>query len=694
MSADVAAPPRIDAARRLLAELAWLTPLLRREVRRLRRARLLHEDDLRGLYIPDPLADALLDDLSGGEPDEFHEARPDRDRATPLGRLAHRFGLSPAEADALVVAIAPHVDPRWQTVYGFVQNSVTLRRPSVDLALRLLVPDPAERLACRCWFTPTAPLVQNALIRLVAEPGDPAPPLSSRTIAVDDRIVSHLLGDDTLAPELATWVTLRPARHLDDLVLTPELRTRLNGAAAAFSETSTGSPEVNGSIVLLDGPPGSGRETLAAALTGGRPLLVADASAPPAAAAEGVLLAREALMLGAGVYLTGVDERFDVTGTVQALRRLGVPVVLGGGAQGVPKTEMVRLSVPDGPERRMLWDRALRGRSRLKAAELGRLADLFAIGPGAIERAATEAIHRAAARGEVAGEEDLRRAVRERTGSELSGLAQRLPSGPMWEHLVLPPRTLGEVQLVCAAVEHRGTIRDGWGFGGTLLGRGVTALFHGPSGTGKTLAARVVAKHLGLELYRVDLSTVVSKYIGETERNLAQIFRAARAAHAVVLFDEADALFGRRSAVHDARDRYANIEVAHLLQELEAFDGVALLATNLSGNLDDAFARRLGHAVEFPFPGAELREALWRQALPARAPLAAEVDAAALARLQLAGGHIHSAALSAACRAAAAGRPVGMRDLVPAAAAELRKLHRMPDRSDFGEYYALLAGEP
>ncbi|BCJ39862.1 hypothetical protein GCM10010168_27220 [Actinoplanes ianthinogenes] len=778
---------RADAASLLLAELAWLGPVLRREVRRLRRARLLHEDELRGLYIPDPLVDAVLDDL-GGEPEEAGSiaARAVRDPQTPIGRLARRFALSAAETDVLMVAVAPQVDARWQTVYGFVQNSVTLRRPTVDLILRLLVPEAAERLACRRWFHPSGPLVRHALVRLVAEPGDPAPSLSSRTLAVDDRVIAHLLGDDTIAPGLSSWVAMHPPRDLDELVLSPGLRTRLRevadtlhgrtvrhhgpagdgvGGIGGAAPLGSGAPEhpaispdatarlggtathqpTNGmratandpdatapldgaalehhldgnratpdkadatgrrsggaargddgagdGMVLLDGAAGGGRATIAAALSGGRPLLVAEVGGAGGldAGEAGVLLGREAMLRGAAVYLTGLDSPGGAA-VLGAMAGRGVVVLLGDGAQVVREKglilERVILDGPGSLERGGLWDRALRGRS---PGGLERIADLFPIGPGAIERAAARARRRAGRHGREPTEDDVRQAVREECGTGLDGLARRLPAGPGWERLVLPARTMREVRLVGAAVEQRWTVREAWGFGETQLGRGVTALFHGPSGTGKTFAARVLATELGLDLYRVDLSTVVSKYIGETERNLARIFAAARAAHAMVLFDEADALFGRRSAVQDARDRYANIEVAYLLQELEGYDGVALLATNLSGNLDDAFARRLGHAVEFPFPGPELREVLWRQAVPGRAPLAADVDFGALARLELAGGHIQSAVLAAACRAAAAGRAVGMPELVPAAGAELRKLHRMPDRADFGAYFSLLA---
>jgi SpoVK/Ycf46/Vps4 family AAA+-type ATPase len=203
------------------------------------------------------------------------------------------------------------------------------------------------------------------------------------------------------------------------------------------------------------------------------------------------------------------------------------------------------------------------------------------------------------------------------------------------------------------------------------------------------MAAEIVANELGLDLYKIDLANVVSKYIGETEQNLSRIFAAAD--NAILFFDEADALFGKRSEVRDAHDRYANIEVAYLLQRIEEFDGVVILATNLAKNVDDAFTRRMHHAVEFPFPDHDLRERIWLNVLPPEAPVARDVDLAFLAeRFELAGGNIRNVAVAAATDAAQDGREIAMRHLVAATARELEKLGRLPSRADFGRYYSLI----
>jgi SpoVK/Ycf46/Vps4 family AAA+-type ATPase len=235
-------------------------------------------------------------------------------------------------------------------------------------------------------------------------------------------------------------------------------------------------------------------------------------------------------------------------------------------------------------------------------------------------------------------------------------------------------------------------VYEAWGFTPVGASDGVVALFHGASGTGKTMAAEVLARELGLDLYRIDLAGLVSKYIGETEKNLRRVFQAAAAVNAILLFDEAEALFGRRSEVKDAHDRYANIETAYLLGELETFPGLTVLATNLATNIDDAFRRRIHVAVEFPMPDVVQREQIWRRSLGPGAPRADDVDLRMLAqRIEISGAVIRSACLGAAFAAAENGGVITLEQLVRATAAELEKLGRPPTRGEFGELHELIA---
>ncbi len=269
-----------------------------------------------------------------------------------------------------------------------------------------------------------------------------------------------------------------------------------------------------------------------------------------------------------------------------------------------------------------------------------------------------------------------------RTRPELKELAERIEPAGRWEDLVLPEAALKQLRHMAASLQHRTRVHGAWGFSErSARGLGVGALFVGPSGTGKTLAAEVLSAELRLDLYRVDLSQVVSKYIGETEKNLRRIFEAADRGSAILLFDEADALFGRRGEVRNSQDRYANLEIAYLLQRMEAYRGLAILTTNLERALDPAFLRRLRFLVRFPLPGAAERSTLWRRAFPPRTPTEG-LELERLAQMGLTGGNIRNVALRAAFLAAEAGTPVRMEHVLEAAQAEYEKLGRAPGRSE------------
>ena len=259
---------------------------------------------------------------------------------------------------------------------------------------------------------------------------------------------------------------------------------------------------------------------------------------------------------------------------------------------------------------------------------------------------------------------------------------------------MLPEATVAHLREIADRAAHRDLVHEEWQMGGGKGSQGVTALFVGESGTGKTMGAEVLAHELGLDLYAIDLATVVDKYVGETEKNLDRVFEAAGHVNCVLFFDEADALFGKRSDVKDAHDRYANVEIAYLLQRMETFEGIAILATNLRANIDDAFARRLDALVEFPVPEEEHRRELWERCLGPRAPRAEDLDLDFLARaFELTGGNIRNVTLAAAFLAAAEGRPVSMADLIRGTGREYRKLGRLVTESEFGSHTHLVAAE-
>jgi hypothetical protein len=344
--------------------------------------------------------------------------------------------------------------------------------------------------------------------------------------------------------------------------------------------------------------------------------------------------------------------------------------------------------------RSALWRAALARTAPERVTGLGAVrhepAAVFQLSPEQVERAARTAHQQALLAGGPLTAAHLLHGARAQNTSGLERLARRIEPGVGWDDLVLPPPVSARLRELAARARHRDRVLGDWNMRpGGGRGRGVMALFAGDSGTGKTMSAEVIAGALGLDLYTVDLATVVDKYVGETEKNLERIFTEAAGVNAVLLFDEADAVFGKRSEVKDAHDRYANVESAYLLQRMESFDGLAVLATNLRANLDEAFTRRLDLVVDFPLPEAEQRVALWDRCLGPAVPRGDDLDLAFCGRaFELAGGDIRSAAVTAAYLAAEAGHGVGMRELVAAVGREYRKLGRLCLPDEFGPYMA------
>jgi hypothetical protein len=608
--------------------------------------------------------------------------------ASRLGRLRDAFGLDETDLGLVVVALAPEFDGRYERVYAYLQDDATRRWPSVDLALDLLSASVDARLAARQRLAAAeAPLLRHRLACIhQAEPGQA---LLSCRLSLDRQAVDFLLGQDRLDQRLtgfAEVIALEPPASPSG-----EREARLLALAAAAREPL---------LLHFHGGEGAGKWTAAGRLAAGTPPLCVDLARAPADDAgfdaAMSLVAARCRLHPCLLYLDNADAvpdapqgtRWRAVAAVLAAQRgttvLASRTPLAAVRQGsVPAVE-VAFGAPGVAERRWLWQERL-AQAGLQAGEgeVARLAELFELTPGRIG-AAVGAAAKALAWRAAGGEDDggvgaaVLAATRAQAGEVLAGLADRLEQRWGWDDIVLPEEALAQLRNVCRRVLHKRQVLDGWGMGRKLpLGRGVAALFAGPSGTGKTMAAAIVGRELGLDVYRIDLSRVVSKYIGETEKNLGRVFDAAEQANVVLLFDEAEALFGKRSEVKDAHDRYANVEIGYLLQRMEAYPGTTILATNLRHHLDEAFLRRLQVVVEFPMPAEADRLRLWRKMFPPEAPLTADVAFEALAReVRLPGGNIRNIALAAAFAAAGEGRPIGGADLWLAAAREHRKLGR------------------
>jgi hypothetical protein len=627
------------------------------------------EDPFRGLYLSEEAIDALFDARRAPFA-PFATTTPDG----VLARLVATVPLTELDVELLLVAVAPDVDSRFEQFYGYLNDDVTRRRASVGLALRLCgVPEASA--AGRGRLDADAPLVTAGLLAVE----DPDRPFLSRSLRVPDRVVSHLLGD------------IRPDPALVDVARLGTEEADLPGSALLAKAIEGGVR-----LIYLRERPGCGAQELANAALSHASLAtllvdVADLSPGPERTHTTRALLREALLRGAGIVIGPVDA----TGPSPPLTLLThpvVPVIVHGTSVWDPRWSPVPplqhdvrlLPVVD---RADIWRASLIGRLSAGVDPADATAH-FVLGPDQIRRAAAAATMSAIADGGVVGAAQLRAGARSQNAAGLQRLARRIEPAVAWEDLVLPGNVLAQLRELATRARHRDRVLDEWRMRpGGGRGRGVTGLFAGDSGTGKTMSAEVIAAALGMDLYTVNLATVVDKYVGETEKNLERIFSEAAGVNGVLLFDEADAIFGKRSEVRDAHDRYANIESAYLLQRMETFDGFALLATNLRANLDEAFTRRLDVIVDFPAPDEEHRRLLWDRCLGVAPPRSDDLDLGFLATaFELTGGHIRSAVVTAAYLAADAEQPVSMAHLVGAVAREYRKLGRLCLEQEFGPY--------
>jgi hypothetical protein len=590
---------------------------------------------------------ALLGDgdvvLAAAEADARRDAMP---APAAIDTVAHLFQLSAFERDVLLLVAGAEMDAHLAALCG--QASGHPQRPWATFGLALAaLPDPH-------WsaLAPSEPLRRWRLV----EPDEGAG-LTSARLRMDERIL-HFIGglnypDQRLQPLLIPAPSPGPmsATHRDIAASAAE-RVR-----AADGRTP---------LIVLTGDDAAGQQEIAAAVAahlgiGLYRLRGRDVPATPGEqAALAVLWTREATLVGCGLFVSIEDVEADAHVARFLLHANGLVIVGARHAVSVDAAAFhYVVDRPDTLERRQLWKDALGPRAEALGPALDALASQYRIGA-----------QRIAAIVASAGDDDadrflaaLHRACRAQSAA-MPALAQRIDARAGWNDLVLPDPQRAALQQLAIHARHRLRVHHDWGFAGkSARGLGFATLFWGESGTGKTLAAEVLANELGLALYRIDLSAVVSKYIGETEKNLRKLFDAAEDCGAILLFDEADALFGKRSEVRDSHDRYANIEVSYLLQRMEAYSGLAILTTNHRAALDPAFQRRLRFVVHFPFPDQAQREIIWRTVFPPGAPLDG-IDYAKLARLDVPGGTIRNIAMSAAFLAAEANAPIGMSQLL------------------------------
>ena len=718
----------------LLAELERIDLRLRLQVLKMRSQRDHSADkEFRGLYISEDdvedilTATASFPKTTSGSNDaafealeenlrqvelEIHERRAGSVRqgsTLRLEQLRQMFCLTPFELDALLICLLPEFDLRYEKLYAYLQDDVTKKRPTTGLVLDILCSSFDEKLAVRSSFHPQGPLAKHQLLRL---PDDSVASMASqlaRPLKVDDRIIAYLLGSDELDANLVPFVeVVVPQIAFEKLVLNEDVKSRL--VDLATNCMSAGS----GLIWHFYGPLGAGKRTSAEALCHHLGLKLLTIDCPQTLEANHLsgmlvrLIFRESRLQNAAIYW----DKFDVLAPDDSQRLFHI---IAGEFQSCPCLVFlaannawhsvdircpflqVAFPMPDFAQRKRLWQGCLDGRSSISDAELAGLAAKFRLTAGQIGSAAATAQSLALWRdpeSRAIHKEDLYTACRQQSNHKLSQLASKITPRYVWDDIVLPRDQLNQLREICSYVKYHHVVYGEWGFDHKpSLGKGLNVLFAGPSGTGKTMAAEIIANELGLDLYRIDLATVVSKYIGETEKNLDKIFKEAQDSNSILFFDEADAIFGKRSEVRDSHDRYANIEIAYLLQKMEEYQGIVILATNLRKNLDEAFARRMHFSVEFPFPEETDRFCIWQKAFPKAAPLSQDIDLTFMARqFKITGGNIKNIALSAAFLTVEDSGMVTMEHLIRATKREYQKMGKLCTEADFGRYFELVRG--
>ncbi|WP_017718382.1 ATP-binding protein [Kamptonema formosum] len=703
-------------------------------------------DPYRGLHITLQEVEQLLVREPGASPLQLQTENPKQPLPNPapegsrLALLQQTFNLSNFDLDILAIALAPELDRRYERLYAYLQDDVRCKQPSVDLALNLLCATAADKLQQRTRFSPDAPLIRHQLLHLIADSNQPKPSLLAQNLQLDAQVVRFLLGETGLDSRLTPFcqlvnpaVTRNPVSPRNPVSDQLETRNRVSprnpvSDHKALSILCLESRQTQHPLrFYFQGADRTGKRRTAQDIAAEiqTPFLTADLAQIVAAKADFQatirLIFREAWFQNALLYLDNLETLQSEEHAIYYQHLLtaiaehkGITILAGtsswipGGA-GALGIVTVPFTLPNFNQRRQYWQECLTQTGiSIPDSELDALAERFRLTPDQIADAAATAGN--TARWKAAAEDPVNTdteenfpipnpkstipnpklpilfaAARAQSGHDLAALARKIEPKYTWEDIVLPADPQTQLTEICHQAKHRHLVHEDWGFDRKLsLGKGQNVLFSGPPGTGKTMAAEVIAGELQLDLYKIDLSQVVSKYIGETEKNLNRIFTAAAASNAILFFDEADSLFGKRTEVKDAHDRYANIEVGYLLQKMEEYEGVAILTTNARSNMDDAFVRRLRFIVEFPFPKEKDRRRIWEKIWPDATPRSPDIDLDFLSRrFEISGANIRNIALAAAFLAAEDGGSVSMNHLLRAVRREYQKMGKILTEADF-----------
>lgn len=617
----------------------------------------------------------------------------------PLGWLQENFGLSAFDIDVIAIALAPELDRRYERLYAYLQDDVRCKRPTVDLALNLLCPSAIDKIKRRVHFAPESPLIYHNLLHLVLNVEIAQPTLLAHALKLDEQVITFILGQKQLDSRLIQFCELvEPKISFDDLPLNQDIKQPLETLVVQSRQISKPLKlyfQGEDKIIKLQTA-----EALAKSLQ--TSLLIVNFKQVLEAKIEVnktiQLLFSQALFTNTLLYLEGIEalqetEIYSYEFLLNQIYKYPNIIILSSLRSWVNNSTKpigiltILFPVPDFAQRKIYWQKYLTNTGFfLEEKEINILSDRFRLNSHQIAEAVATVSNQAnwqTAKINVNSKDfqvaNLSIAARSQSQHNLTSLARKIKPIYTWDDLILPAYQKTLLQEICNQVKYYHLVWNEWGFKNKLsLGHGLSVMFSGVPGTGKTMAAEIIASELQLDLYKIDLAQIVSKYIGETEKNLDRIFIAATNANAILLFDEADTIFGKRTEVKDAHDRYANLEVGYLLQKMEEYDGLAILTTNLRSNMDDAFTRRLRFIIDFPFPNEKQRRQIWQKIFPQNAPCSSELDLNFLAqKLEITGAEIRNIALNAAFLAADEGKEIKMTHLLQAVQCEYQKMGKL-----------------
>jgi len=618
-------------------------------------------------------------------------------------KIIELYNLTEFESNILSVCLAPEFSSKYRKFFGYLQNDVTRKNPGIELILDMYCANFEEKIAARKYFSPQAALFKNNIIQSIDDPREQDKPLIARDLKINSRITNYILSEDFIDDDIALLSEINQLQiTLNDISLPDKIKEKFQNFMNYFRTAA----DCKNFVFSFYGVYGSQKLESAAAICNelGIKLLIIDLSALNSSGIHFEraidLILREAKIIPAALFFKNCDFLFtnineesyyrkyflDEINKISNLSFLESRYLLPiHGEFDNQRVISIELPVPDYLQRKELWE------YHLKKYELGcktniiEIANKYNLTAGQIKDIVNTASSYALWRDSkniIINQKDIEEACHIHSNQKLSQLTQRVQPKHNWDDIILTDTIKEKLKELIDMFKNKHIVYNYWGFHNKLsLGKGISALFYGEPGTGKTLACEIIAYELGMDLYKIDISTIVSKYVGETEKNLSNIFEQAECSNAILFFDEADAIFGKRTEVRDAHDKYANIETSYLLQRIDEYNGVVILATNFSKNIDPAFERRLHFSINFPFPDENSRLEIWKHIFPKETPLANDINFTMLAKeLTVSGGNIKNIALLAAFYTAEAHGMDGiitMEHIMQAAKSEFEKIGRV-----------------